>query len=290
MKQLKLIILIPFLFILSSCQEDLTPSWLAIDEFTFTTNETIEGANSHDIVDAWVYINNQEAGVWEIPFRMPVLGEGSHQILIVPGIKLNGITSTRAANTFYEPYSTTVNLTKKETTTIKPSFKYKTVCNFVAKEDFEDTGIIMNPNLEEDSTKFQIISKTDYPEIVKYGNNCGLLKLSSADTIAKILTNLNLDIYQKKMYLELDYLCTNSFAIGIINETSAGVQADQGLFAGVNRTKAEKYKWKRLYFPLSTQINLNPFADYFEFYFSSVLDQDQTEGHIYIDNIKIVYI
>lgn len=288
MKQFTFII--SFLFIITSCQDDLTPAWLAVNDIVFTTNETVEGANSHDIVDAWVYIDKQEAGVWEIPFRMPILEEGSHEIIIIPGIKLNGVTSTREANTFYEPYSIVVDLQKEETTTITPTFKYKSVCNFIAKEDFEDTGVILNPDTDTDSTKFSIISKVNFPEIVKYGNNCGIIKLSKLDTLAKVITDLNLPIFQKKMYLEFDYLCSNSFAIGIINETAAGVESDQGLFAGANATKSDNYEWKRLYFPISSQINQNSFAAYFEFYFSTVLDNDQTEGHIYIDNIKIVYI
>jgi hypothetical protein len=288
MKHLYLFSLI-FAF-LTSCQEDLTPSWLVVDNVVFTTNESVEGPNTHDIVDAWVYIDNQSMGVWEIPFRMPVLDEGEHTLLIIPGIKLNGQTGNRTTNAFYETYSTTINLTKEEETKVVPAFKYKSIIKIIARDDFEDTGVILNPVTGEDSTKFEIISKNNYPDIVKYGNNCGMLKLSSADSIVKVVTDLNLPVVQSKMYLELDYLSTNSFAIGIISETSANVQNDQFPFVGAYRTKEDNYEWKKMYFPLSEQINLNPFAQYFEFYIYGALDNDNSEAVIYIDNLKIVYL
>ena len=287
MKHLYLVVF--SVILLASCQEDLTPSWLAVNKVNFITNESVEGVNSHDIVDGWVYIDNQSMGVWEIPFRMPVLEEGEHTVLIIPGIKLNGITATRTTNAFYETYSATVNLKKEETTTIVPTFKYKEATKIMARDDFEDTGVILNPDVAEDSTKFEIISKLDYPNIVKYGNNCGRLKINSVDSTVKVITYLNLPVIQKKMYLELDYLTTNSFTIGIINKTSVNVPNDQGSFVGVYRTDTSQYEWKKIYFPLSEQINLNPFAKYFEFYIYAVLDNVNTEAEIYIDNVKIVY-
>jgi hypothetical protein len=283
-------ILISLFSILYSCQEDITPSWLAIESVDLTTNETTEGVNTHSIVDTWVFIDNQAAGVWGVPFRMPVLEEGEHEVFILPGIRINGRSSTRVTNSFYEPYTAKINLTKEETTTIVPNFKYKSVCNFISRDDFEDTGIILNPRSSEDSTKIELISKSDFPNIVLYGNNCGHLTLTPTDTLASVYTELNLPILQTKMYLEFDYLTTNSFAIGIINKTSGGVEKKQALEFGILRTIADEFKWKKIYFDISNQINLNPFAETFELYITSILDKENTEAHIYIDNIKIVYI
>ena len=279
-----------FLFVLISCQEDITPSWLAADNIVFTTNETTEGVNTHGIVDGWVYIDNKTAGVWEIPFRMPVLEEGEHQVLVIPGIKINGQSSTRVTNSFYEPYRTTVSLTKEKTTTITPAFKYKSTCTFMARDDFEDTGIILNPRTSTDSTRIRAISKSSFPDIVAYGNNCGYMTLDTQDTVVSVYTELNLPIFQKKMYLELDYLTTNSFAIGIINKTSGGVEQIQPLEFGVLRTDPDNFVWKKIYFDISEQVNFNPFAETFELYLTGVLDEENTEAKIYIDNIKIVYI
>ncbi|MFK8044343.1 MAG: hypothetical protein AB8B72_02520 [Crocinitomicaceae bacterium] len=280
--------LISFLF-LASCQEDLTPAWLEIKTVNFTTNEPVEGPNSHDIVDAWVYIDNKEMGVWEIPFRMPVLQEGEHTLTVIPGIKISGQSSIRVTNNFYEAYTTTINLSKKETTTIVPTFGYKPTVNVIAKEDFEDTGVILNPDNTTDTTKFKIISKLDFPDIVKYGNNCGRLQVNESDTVARVITDLDLPIIQGKMYLEIDYLATNSFFIGILEETSSVNQIDQGPYAGAYRTDADEFEWKKIYFPLSDRTNLNAFANSFEFYIYVPLDTGNQAGEVYIDNVKIVY-
>ena len=279
-----------FLFTLISCQEDITPSWLEADDVIFTTNETIEGVNTHGIVDGWVYIDNQTAGVWEIPFRMPVLKEGEHEVLVIPGIKINGQSSTRVTNSFYEPYRTTVNLTKEQTTTITPSFRYKSTCNFMARDDFEDTGIILNPRADFDTTRMRAIPKSSFPDIVAYGNSCGAMSIDSQDTVVSVFTELNLPIFQKRMYLEFDYLTSNSFAIGIINKTAGGVEQVQPLEFGVLSTDPDNFVWKKIYFNISDQVNFNPFAETFELYLTAVLDEDNTEAKIYIDNIKIVYI
>jgi len=274
---------------LSSCQEDLTPSWLEITEVNFTTNETVEGPNSHGIVDAWVYIDSKEMGVWEIPFRMPILEEGEHTLTIIPGIKISGQSSIRVTNNFYTVYTSTINLSKEETTTVVPSFGYKPTINVIAKEDFEDTGVILNPDNSSDTTKFKIISKSDFPNIVKYGNNCGRLQITENDSVARVITNLDLPIITDNMYLEIDYLSTNSFFIGILEETSSVNQIDQGPFAGVFKTDVDEFEWKKIYFPLSERTNLNSFANTFEFYIYAPLDAGSQAGEVYIDNIKIVY-
>ena len=277
-----------FIFGLSACQEDLTPSWIEINTFDFTTNVTVEGEPTHDITDAWIYIDNKSLGVWEIPFRMPVLDEGEHEVKIFAGIKLNGISDTRTDYDFYTEYTETVTLTKNETTTIKPHFGYKGAVNFKAKEDFEDTGTILNPNNDLDTTKIKIINKNDFPDIVKYGNNCAKISLSEIDTMIKVYTNLDIGIPFGKVFLELDYLTDNSFTIGIIDETSTKSN-DAGAYAGVNATNPDNFVWKKIYFDITEQVHRNIEATKFEFYILALLDQTNTQANIYIDNIKILH-
>ena len=70
-------------FILSGCkQDDITPSWLQIDYIGLTTNVVTEGENSHGITDAWVYMDGVALGVFELPARIPVLAEGTHEFQI----------------------------------------------------------------------------------------------------------------------------------------------------------------------------------------------------------------
>ena len=282
---MKYIYLFVFCTLLSSCQDDLTPSWLEVNSIDFITNVTVEGVNTHDIVDGWVYLDNKSLGVWEIPFRMPILEEGDHELKIYAGIKTNGISDTRTDYKFYKSYTQTISLTKEKTTEIKPVFKYKDGVIFEGKEDFEDTGTILNPDIDLDTTKIKIISKTDFPDIVKYGNNCGRIKLSSADTIVKVITNLNILIPSDRVYLEVDYFSTNSFTVAILDETSV-VSNDIGAFGGAN---SNPEKWKKIYFDITEYVHRNPNSTHFDYYILAILDKDKSESFIYFDNLKIVH-
>ena len=277
-----------FFIFITACQPDLTPAWLVIDEYTFTTNPTVEGENSEEIVDAWVYLDGKSMGTWEIPLKMPILEEGVHELQVFAGIKTNGEGSFRKNYEFYKSYTTTITLKKEEKTVVKPSFTYKADLNFAGKEDFEDTGNIFSLFYAEDTTKIVSISKDDYPEIVKYGNNCGMIKLSTLDTSFQISTNQKFLIKKNTVYLELDYLSTNSFTLGIVEITADGVESINAPHVGVYRTNADKYEWKHIYFPLEHWINLNSFATYYEYYLYGLLDSGNTEGVIYLDNIRIV--
>ncbi len=285
---MKYIYFIFIICLLSACKEDLTASWLEIDNIQLSTNPVLEGENSHSIVDAWVFINDQSMGIWELPVRMPVLEEGEYKVQIFPGIKINGISNSRAPYVFYQSHVETVNLVKKETAAISPIFTYKSIALFNAKEDFEDTGTILNPKSASDTTKISIISKADYPDIVKYGNNCAKIKLSTADTLVKLYTELDIVIPNGKIYLEMDYLTTNSFTVGILDKAGIVIN-DIGSFVGVNPTKPDNFVWKKIYFNITDQVHRNTNASKFDFYIFALLDAGSSEGTIYLDNIKIVH-
>ena len=81
--------------VLSSCNNfkgsQEIPAYIHIDTFLFTTNYGLEGAASHKITDAWLYIDDDIQGCYELPATIPVLERGNHRVTIIPGIKLNGI-------------------------------------------------------------------------------------------------------------------------------------------------------------------------------------------------------
>ena len=76
---------------------------LQIDSVSLDTNYYEQGSNFKAITDAWVYVDDGLIGAFELPATIPVLAEGKHKLEIRPGIKLNGISSTRAPYPFYQP-------------------------------------------------------------------------------------------------------------------------------------------------------------------------------------------
>ncbi len=274
-----------FFFIINivGCKKDSTPSWLKIDQVNLSTNTVTEGENTHDITDLWVYMDNQQLGVWALPCEIPILADGKHTFTFFAGINQNGINNTKVIYPFYDRIDVDLNLIKSETTTYTPTFKYKQGVAFVGKEDFEDTGIILQNDNSVDTTSVRIITKTDYPSIVKYGNNCGYIHVSSSDTIAQVFTDISVALPSVDVYMEIDYRNTNTFALGLITPSTI-----IGPFLGLNAQSSSDIQWKKVYVPLNKIIQDNPASSY-DYFFTIDLDEGKTDGDVYLDNIKILY-
>ena len=59
------------LLINSSCQlidqPEEIPSFIHINDFFYSVNNSNQGTNSEKIIDAWIYINGNLEGVYEMP-------------------------------------------------------------------------------------------------------------------------------------------------------------------------------------------------------------------------------
>ena len=75
---LKKIYFISFIFFafVSCKKENLTPSYIKINDIELNSSST------EKITDAWVYIENQLQGVYELPAKFPVLETGNKEIRI----------------------------------------------------------------------------------------------------------------------------------------------------------------------------------------------------------------
>ena len=74
------------------------PSYMTIENITLDQNST------HNITDAWVYIDDNLQGVYELPANFPLLAQGKHKLRVKAGIKDNGIAGTRIPYPFYSSY------------------------------------------------------------------------------------------------------------------------------------------------------------------------------------------
>ncbi|MCB9223971.1 MAG: hypothetical protein R2780_06790 [Crocinitomicaceae bacterium] len=274
------------LSVLTSCKKDTTPSWLVINSVNFTTNETTEGVNSNGIEDVWVYMDNQPMGVFDLPARIPLLAEGEHNFIIYAGIKINGINATRTKYPFYQRYETTLNLVKDQEIEIIPSFTYKSNTQFVFIEDFEDVGIGLYKDPSSD-TNIINITAAQYPDVVIYGNNCGMIYLDETDSICKIATSSNLNLPKgEEVYVEVDYMNTNTVLFSTVRENVSGSIEDPLV---IMRAQDEsELKWKKIYFELKENVSYDQNATSFEIVFTSILDSDLSNAVIYFDNIKVL--
>ena len=124
----------------SGCdKEESIPAYIHIPKIILNTNaDGSEGSNAHDILDAWVYINNKLIGAFELPATIPILSSGKQQLTIVAGVKNNGFTAQRIRYPFYKAYDTDIELVPANVDTVVPVFSYYESLSFQWLEDFED--------------------------------------------------------------------------------------------------------------------------------------------------------
>ena len=85
MKNLPIVafIFVVLINILSSCNTtDLSPAFVRIDTI-YVNTATNQGTASHNAQTVWVYANDQPLGVFELPTVVPILEEGSTDIIIL---------------------------------------------------------------------------------------------------------------------------------------------------------------------------------------------------------------
>lgn len=264
------------------------PAYIHIDTIVLSTDYFVHGASTSNITDAWVYIDNNIVGAYELPATFPVLKKGKHDIKIYPGIKLNGISSTRVPYSFYNHYEiNNFELIEDSIRTIKPTTSY-TSSTFIAwHEDFEGASISLTRGNYSDT----IISKTAandpnawqspfsaYSGVVHLDEEHQSFDLDSFDKFA------NLPGLGTPCFLEIDYKCTEVFMIGLYAVKSNSSVSD---FPLINVAPTDE--WKKIYINLSPTVseNIND-VDYFKIYLSGALGEEPT-ATFYFDNIKLIY-
>lgn len=263
------------------------PSWIEVKEWTLESNPNatqIQGEMTHNITDACVFVDEKIIGIFEVPFKIPILKSGSVNIKIYPVIKNNGISATKKIYPFLQYYELNTVLEKNKTVTISPTTRYYNDTKFWI-EDFEDATI----KIENDPTSnVQILSGSESP-ILKYGNFYGRVTLNSTDSLWLAYTNGKLILPKggKEVYLEIDYYNTNSVTTGLIVVTSNGASNNPNI--QLNKQNPSEVKWKKIYIDLKELVSYSSNANYFEVSFKALYDAGISPSDIYLDNIKLVY-
>jgi len=274
-------------FIFSSCvKNNPDPAWLEVTEWTLLSNAELsgqEGELSQNFSDAWVYIDDKIVGVFEVPFKIPILAEGNVNIKIYPAIRNNGISATKKIYPFAQLFELNATLVKNQTLTINPTTKYYGETNFWI-EDFENVTLA----IEDDPVSQANIVKDNDPLILEWGNYYGKVELTSLDSIWVAYTSGAMYLPRgQEVYMEVDYYNTNNLITGVIGISSSSIVNNQNI--QLNDQKPEEVKWKKIYIDLKEIITNSPNAEYFKMSFQALLDEGDSQGVIIMDNIKVVH-
>jgi hypothetical protein len=281
---------IPILLLLGCVKNNPDPSWLEVTEWTLLANTGLSGAEgelTHNFSDAWVYIDDEVIGVFEVPFKIPILKSGPCNIKVYPTIRNNGIAASKKIYPFMEMFEVNTELIQNQTITLNPVTKYNSMSQF-SIEDFEDP---LNLNIMVDQNTSAIKSTpTSNIDLQSFnGNFYGLIQLNSLDStwIASTQNQLNIN-KGRDAYLEIDYYNTNSLTTGLIY-----VKPDNSTQNNPNiRLQTQdpsSIRWKKIYIDLKELIGYSPNGSNYLQSFIASLDEGKNEGEIRLDNIKVVY-
>jgi hypothetical protein len=281
---------IPILLLLGCVKNNPDPSWLEVTQWTLLSNTGLSGAEgelTHNFSDAWVYIDDEVIGVFEVPFKIPILKSGPCTIKLYPTVRNNGIAATKKIYPFMEVYEVNTELIQKQTITLNPVTKYNSMSQF-SIEDFEDP---LNLNIMVDQNTSAIKSTpTSNIDLESFnGNFYGLIQLNQTDSSWIASTQNQLFINKgRDAYLEVDYYNTNSITTGLIY-----VKPDNTTQNNPNiRLQSQDpstIRWKKIYIDLKELIGYAPNGSNFLQSFIATLDEGKSESEIRIDNIKVVY-
>lgn len=283
-----LILSLAVLFVASSCVKNPPdPSWLEVTEWTLEANPnplTPEGVLTENISDAWVYVDNDLIGVFEVPFKIPVLKSGTVKILLYPTVLNNGISATKKIYPFLEPYELTAELVQSQTLTINPVTRYYSIVKFSIL-DFEGA----NFGFEHDPSSLATLFGSTDPTIIQPLNQSqfGRVNLNSTESYWLAYTNLqeSLPGSGAEVYLEIDYHTSNDFVTGVLAINSSGVTSNPNVQVNAQTTP----HWKKIYIDLKTIVSGSPTANIFEHSFEAILAGGLSSSVINIDNVKVVH-
>ncbi len=261
-----------FLILISLCQcsknEASPPSYIKINEIELKTNSNTQGSESAKITDAWIYINDQFIGAFELPCDIPVSNAGEVKITVAGGIKNSGQANIREKYVFYSWYDTTFTL-QEEHHLISPKINFLASANFLHINDFESN----NTNLVADTDSYTsiYISNSAYE-----GLKCGEITVNSSHKLGRIKSNLNFTAPTsgKRVFLEMNYACNAPIIVGSIVGNSR---------TPIITLSATQMQWNKIYIDLTKTLN----GEKFEFYFE-IQHISGDENTVRFDNIKII--
>jgi hypothetical protein len=273
------VLFLPLLLALSACEvfnpEEEIPSYIRIERMNVSTDLATQGSTSHKITDAWLYVDDQFIGAFELPANIPVLAGGEHTVKIRAGIKQNGISATRVQYPFYNFYTSSANLQRGSVTNMQPVVTYFSGTTFAWLENFDNTGTTMSSGpLPTDTIVVQ------QSNVVFEGTQSGAIVLDGNKSVffGTSATAYNLPAGEQNSWLELNYKCNNPFTVGIMTTSNLTFPV-----LVVNPSD----DWNKIYIDLSPEVSSHNGP--FHIYISMARAETVSSAQLYIDNIKLVH-
>lgn len=275
------------------------PAYLYIKDVEVQCDYFTYGANTHKIVDAWVYVDDNILGCYELPATIPVLKEGEHKVAVYAGIARDGIRSLRAQYPFYAPWEKNINLVKDEIVTLEPVFTYYPAgvdenMHVCWMEDFDGGAITVQATSQSDTSIMVYSGEYAWhdPEGI-YSQKSGKVVLTSEDEkfrIANAEELTDLPTGGSACMLEMDYKCSDTCFVGLMYFKDYTLTAEPIVrLKPTGASGQEPVDWNKIYINIGPYLVDNETAEYFKIYFGSWDPRNTGTQYFYFDNLKLIY-
>ena len=277
---------------LSSCQlfdrEEDTPSFIYIDKIDVQPNGTgNEGPVTSNINDAWVFLNDNNMGNWELPAKVPLYSSGEQNIKIIAGIRINGLEEFRAQYPFLGFHEEEMYLVPGDIININPVTKYYESTNFVWKENFENVGISID-SVAGSRTTMKLTSSSS--QVIE-GVTSGIISLHDTTDYYKGISSeiFELPTASQPVYLELDYKTDMDFIVFLVSHNPN--RKLETSVIGLKPTVDDNGNLvqNKVYIDLSFDVSTNYLASGYQIGFSMNLPKGSSSATFIVDNIKLVH-
>jgi hypothetical protein len=254
-----------------------TPFFLDIDSaFIKNVDYSLHGAPTSKLFDVWVYYNNQLLGGYELPARVPIIGEKDGIVTLQAGVLRNGLQADRLRYPFYKLSYQSLDWAIGNVKKIVPQFEY---LNYDAMKMYIHEDFEIGNSFTAVKTDTAVVKSTN----AIYGNNCGLIVLDSNHRNSDNIIEQKLDLLPNKAYyVELDYKSDLPIELYMLCTASNGVATIESL-GGINA----KSSWNKIYFDLGALVSVVK-AKKYNLILSCKLPSGVNNGFAYIDNVKII--
>ena len=285
------------------------PSYIHIEAVVVDslTDYFVYGAPTHKITDAWVYVDDNLIGAYELPSTFPVLKKGPHKVAIYGGIKVDGTSAKRDMYPFYRPcIYQSVNLVEDSIVNLSPVLSYYPIgdgTNVAWMEDFENSNSLL-PDALSDTSLLRCTGTEAWHSVNSFWS--GKVELPPDSLDFTIATADELDFYKgmNGVYcmLEMDYNCNDTFFVGVQYYKDLYLESMPLVkVTPTDKTHDKPQRWNKIYINIGPMMNNYASSPYFKVYFTSNLTTitDLQYGHeyhpisepryYYFDNLKLLY-
>lgn len=288
MKQFYLGILIFAGIIVSSCNlinpEEKQPCYVQVDTISVSTDLITQGSNAAKISEAWIYLDDNLIGVYDLPCRVPVLADqGEHKLTIGAGIQINGLSSLLAPYAFYTLVDTNLILNPGETSIYNPVVQYYESLTFplLASFDILAGNKLVATNSSDTSGTLATNQADVFEGTASFYTN---LKRDSGFVEFETVESYVLPKQGRTVYAELNYKNSHVINIGL----SANYPASSTIRNTVISLRPSEI-WKKVYVNLTSFVSTEVNASNYKLFFYANKEPGTPELKIYLDNLKIVY-